>query len=133
MTRQSYRFRRSFWLLMAGTVGYACALFWATHAPDLRPPVIGPPGVPSDKIFHFLGYTVLAFLAILTVMTRRTRRITAIVAILVLIVVAGIDEATQPLTRRDAEFADWCADVTGIFVGAIVSLRLFEILGRPSG
>jgi VanZ family protein len=123
--------RREAWIFTAATLGYACVLFWATHAPDVRPPAIGPPGVPSDKVFHFLGYAVLGVLAIAAVIAWRARRGAILIAILVLFVVAGIDEVTQPLTSRDVELADWCADAAGVIVGAIVGQRLFWIL-RPS-
>jgi VanZ family protein len=131
MARQSHLVHRSAWALTAVTLVYACVLFWATHAPDVRPPSIGPPGVPSDKVFHFLGYATLAFLAILAVITWRARRGAVLIASLSLVVVAGIDEVTQPLTHRDAEFADWCADAAGVVVGAFVAARLFSWV-RPS-
>ena len=132
MTQRAYLSLRSAWTLTAVAVGYACMLFWATHAPDVRPPAIGPPGVPSDKIFHFLGYAALAFLVIASVVAWRGRRVAVLIAIVALIVVAGIDEVTQPLTHRDAELADWCADAAGVFVGARVAQRLFEMV-CPSG
>jgi VanZ family protein len=130
MSQLPYPSRRSAWLLTLATFGYACVLFWATHAPDVRPPSLGPPGVPSDKVFHFLGYAALAFLATLCLIAWRGRQNVVIIAAVSLAGIAGLDELTQPLTHRDAELADWCADVVGALVGAFVALRLFSVVRR---
>jgi len=132
MSRQPCQSRRSAWFLTLATFGYACLLFWATHAPDVRPPSIGPPGVPSDKIFHFLGYAAFAFLTTLCLIVWRGRHRVVLITAVSLTFIAGLDELTQPLTHRDAEFADWCADAAGAFAGALVALRLFAAV-RSSG
>jgi len=114
--------RRKAWVVTAITGAYALVLFSATHFPDVQIPAIAPSGVPSDKPWHFAGYAVLAFLVNLANASWGPRRLPFVVTFAALVAIAGIDELTQPLTRRDADWVDWYADVAGIVFGATIGV-----------
>jgi VanZ family protein len=95
---------------------YWIALFIGTHVPIPQGVGVGE----TDKLIHFFAYAGLAALAVLTVGLRagaglRARHIGLIVVGLAAF--GGIDELTQPLVRREADWFDWYFDVAGVIVG----------------
>src|SRR5690606_30080780 len=98
---------------LAGLAVYWIALFVGTHIPmDHSPDLHG-----SDKWIHFFAYAGLAGLATLAVGGRsalglQTWHFVAIVSGLALF--GGLDELTQPLVSRQADWFDWFADVGGV-------------------
>ena len=76
------------------------------------------PSLPEDKLQHFAGFLALGVLGIGWV-TKRSLPMVAALAIL-----GGAIEVLQavPAIGRDAELADWIADLAGIFTAwALVS------------
>jgi VanZ family protein len=88
--------------------------------------------MPGDKRMHFIAYAGLAGL-LAVVLTPwfdgarpsalRARQILAwsIAALAIAVAFGLIDEATQPWTGRDFEWADWHADIYGATVGVAVA------------
>lgn len=105
-------------------LAYWCLLVTLTHMPKV--PSVGPNV--SDKIRHLLAYGLLAGLLFLTVwgLWPRLRWLAAWVLVIVC-AYAAIDELTQPLTGRAAEFGDWLADGSGALL-AVVCLSGFRAL-----
>jgi hypothetical protein len=116
------RRRSVVWLVTVVTCAYAGLLFWMTHAPSISAPTIGRDGIATDKIVHFCGYTVLAFLTFLLLKAWRLP-IRCFLLIVALGVLAALDELTQPLTFRDPEWLDWCADLAGVVAGVSASSK----------
>jgi VanZ family protein len=89
--------------------------------------------MPSDKRLHFMAYAGLAGLLAVVLMLRNDRserpakRIRpvlfwSLVALAVAVAFGLVDEATQPWTGRDFEWADWWADICGATAGAAVAV-----------
>ncbi|MDP3377315.1 MAG: VanZ family protein [Brevundimonas sp.] len=74
-----------------------------------EPPGDGPGLIPWDKAGHFLSFYVLTILYLLAA-PRAPRW--AIVALLV--AAGGVIEIVQGQVGRNAEWADWLADIAGI-------------------
>jgi len=118
-------------LLAAVTVGYACALVWATHHPQPRD-LLGP-DPPPDKLLHVGAYAVLAALVAATLAawgrlsSRGVRTAAATLAAF-----AVVDEVTQPLPwfGRSADPIDWVFDVAGIVVGVAGVVVLAPVVRR---
>ncbi|MDF0601559.1 VanZ family protein [Psychromarinibacter sp. C21-152] len=82
-------------------------------------PIEGPPGHPhADKLYHFLGFAVLALPC--AALFRRA----LLWVVLVAVAQAGLIELVQPHIGRDAEWFDFWADLAGIAVGAGLGLWL---------
>jgi hypothetical protein len=119
--------RRLFRPLPWAAVVWACywlALFISTHVPKL--PRIGPPAG-GDKIAHFVGYALLAFLTC-TVLLRRSRwsRGTALAILAGLTAYGVVDELLQiPIPNRSADFLDWLFDAMGAAAG-IITFRVVQ-------
>lgn len=116
--------------MMITTATYAAILLWATHAPNIKPPSVGRDLVPVDKFWHFVAYALLALLVVLTNASLGRRRMPVLMVGAVLFVLAGFDEVTQPFTQRDAEWADWYADVAGIACGICFAAVVFPVATR---
>lgn len=107
------------WLATAlalATAAYAIALVWATHYPRVER-LIGP-NAPPDKALHAYAYAGLALLSAATLAASggwTLRRVAVLAAGLALFGV--VDELTQPLFSRDAEWFDWLCDCLGIATG----------------
>jgi VanZ family protein len=87
------------------------------------------PGI--DKILHLLAYGVLASLAAALATFGwggKPQRLFALGCLLAGF--AMLDELTQPIFGRQAEFADWLADCLGITGGILGVLLLRRWLGR---
>ncbi len=112
-------------ILWTMTLSYWVGLFVLTHTP----PSHMPKGPGNDKLMHFLAYLVLSFLLgttlYLAVPSQRRR-----LAPLVLVLGAAygaMDELTQPLVGRDAEWGDWFADLGGVVAVAAVLFVLVRL------
>ena len=114
--------------LLAGvTAAYTLVLVLATHYP--RPEEFLGPRPPSDKTLHFMAYGALAVLAAgtLALAKRWSARRAALLAG-GLAAFAAVDEVTQPLFSRAAEWLDWVYDGIGIAVGlAVIALAVIAI------
>jgi VanZ family protein len=101
------------------TAGYTAFLVWATHHP--RPESLLGPNPPSDKTLHFLAYGALAVLAAGTLaLARRWTLPRSAMLAGGLAAFAAVDEVTQPLFHRDAEWMDWVYDSAGVGLGLVV-------------
>ena len=98
--------------LFVGFVLYSIVLVIATHLPNVTT-VVRVPGV--DKLLHFGAYGCQATLAmgVLCVAGRASSKSTVLL-IIALACFGGVDEITQPVFGRQAEFLDWVADCVGI-------------------
>ena len=122
-------FTRRMLLMLTGL--YWVVLFVFTHLPPARVPRA--PG--GDKLHHFLAYLVLAFMlgATLWQLLPGRRRVIPLVVFLAAAGYGIVDELTQIAVGRDAEVADWVADVCGGAAGALALLALRRLLPpRPS-
>lgn len=119
--------RIAFWVLMA----YWVVLFLGTTLPSNRLP-----GMPtSDKLNHFAGYAVLAFLTFTYFrykFAERFKEITIFQGTFVLIAIYGIlDELHQiPIPGRYFEWYDVLADVTGALIGLSVAFFISRTFPR---
>ena len=96
----------------ATLAAFLAAWLVATHVPHIP----GPPGPGSwDKVAHFTGYAILAWLVWWNLPSFPRLAQFALV-LLIAGIVGGLDEVTQKLVpNRHAEFADWRADMLGAF------------------
>lgn len=113
------------------TLGLAAA-YWClwvviTHWPKLEIPAFA--GLRYDKVAHFGGYTILAFLLAQVVAThwraglQFTRR--AALGVWSVVAVGGIlDELTQPYFRRSFEWGDYAADLLGGLFGIALAVAV---------
>lgn len=117
--------RRVLWVL---TGLYWAVLFTLTHLPPNRLPH----GPSNDKLEHFAAYMVLSFMLGVTLWQAfPARRRMIPLAVFAAAALYGVfDEFTQIPVGRDAELLDWCADVAGAGVAAIVLFALQHWLSR---
>lgn len=95
---------------------YTLLLLAGTHVPQPPDELMDLAG--SDKRLHFAAYGVLALLAGLNLALRGLLRPST--ALLLWAALAGfgaLDEITQPLVGRQAEWNDWWADLAGLASG----------------
>ena len=90
-------------------------LITTTHIPKVPDPL----GFrPSDKLLHFMAYTVLgALVGLVSSRYVRPRLGVALMLFVGLAVHGVLDEVTQPLFGRHADAADWFADILGAAAG----------------
>ncbi|MFN0054341.1 MAG: VanZ family protein [Planctomycetales bacterium] len=105
---------------------YWMGMFVATHIPKiprrLQVPV-------SDKWQHYAAYALLGWLVACCWSWGRPVTWQHLLAWMTLLAAYGaIDEITQPLFGREADWLDWRADV----VGAASGLAIFMLLSRWS-
>jgi VanZ family protein len=106
---------------------YWVMLFAATHLTHV-PAAVEAYG--SDKWYHFGGYAGLSFLLAARLAVTRslsTRLIVCVAAIVALY--AAFDEVSQIPVGRDADIADWYADVAGAAVG-LFAFGILDVLAR---
>ena len=109
--------------------GFWIAIFTATHMPIST--TIGPPDC-GDKIAHFSGYLILAFLLATTwqlaggILTRRH----LVFVWLAVIAYGAFDEVTQIPVGRDCEFLDWVADAAGAATGLLLFVAARHVIAR---
>lgn len=107
------------------------ALFWTAllfafvMATLPKPPSL--PGSPSDKVQHILAFTVLAALAAAAFPRARLVPIGAGLCLF-----GALIELVQaiPALHRDAELADWLADIAAVGVVLLLAWRLRRGLRR---
>lgn len=124
MAPPAVKSRSVVWLIAIITLLYTLVLMWMTHAPTVRAPTLGTHGMSTEKLMHFGGYAVLSFLTTTLVRMWRPQGHYLFATILALTIVAGLDELTQPLTLRNAEWLDWFADIAGVIAGAKVGTKI---------
>ncbi|MBL9122930.1 MAG: VanZ family protein [Planctomycetaceae bacterium] len=110
-------------------VTYWCVWVVFTHWPKIELPVIS--NIRLDKVGHFGGYSVLAFLLAMLVAIywrgglRLTRR--DAVGVWLVIAVGGIlDEWTQPYFGRSFEWGDYAADLLGGLCGLAIAAAVLS-------
>jgi VanZ family protein len=111
------------WLLAA----YLLLLFTATHLPPAQMPQQLPG---TDKHWHFFAYFGLGIMLSLWTCTRSVRW--PLVSLGLLAAYGALDELLQIPVGRNAEVADWIADVSGGVTGiallfAILSTQLVRL------
>ena len=109
-------------VFLIGFITYSICLVVATHLPQVHTLVRGP-GV--DKWLHLLAYacqTVLAMGVLYSI--NRLQPKLVVFLIVALTTFGAVDEITQPMFHRQAEFFDWLADCAGIFFG-VCAVYLF--------
>lgn len=90
-----------------------------THVPSPRLPIAGR----GDKTAHLVGYALIAGSATWMLRLRGLSRPAVARGVIVFcLVLASIDELTQPLVSRSADWLDWVADVLGTLVGLSLGL-----------
>jgi VanZ family protein len=102
-------------------------LFLATHLTHV-PAAVEAHG--SDKWYHCWGYAGLSFLLSARLAIARflvTRLLVLVIAIVALY--AGVDEISQIPVGRDADIADWYADVAGAAIGLVAFGLFYAIIG----
>jgi VanZ family protein len=112
------------------TIIFLAAMYWCvwvvlTHWPKIELPMIS--GMRLDKVGHFGGYTVLAFLLSLMVAIcwragAKLTRWDALGVWLVLAVCGILDEWTQPYFGRSFEWGDYAADLSGGLFGIAIAV-----------
>jgi VanZ family protein len=122
---------RSRWFARGSVIAltaYWLLLITATHIPKVPEPF----GVrPSDKLLHLSAYAVLGALVGLAFSQYRRLRLSLAAALLAGVALHGmLDEVTQPLFGRDAEVADWFADVAGAVLGLGLMLAISMLVRR---
>lgn len=102
---------------------YWILCFILTHAP-LPPGALSQPGI--DKVYHFLGYWILAFLlqAFLEG-KRKTASERFRLGFTILFIYGFLDELTQPYFSRVFDLLDLGADTMGIILGSLLFLKIF--------
>ncbi len=108
--------------------GMALAVYWiiafiATHIPSPWEPSDTPPRrLPLDKVGHFVGYAVLAWL-LMNLLGRRMRPLAAAGLTMAIVVVYGaFDELTQPMFNRTADLPDYTANLAGGLAGSVFGM-----------
>jgi len=121
----STKFRRALSVTIAG---YWLLMFLATHLTRV-PAAVEAEG--SDKWFHFGGYAVLALLLAVRRAVGVPVTWRAALGLMGVVALYGmIDEITQIPVGRDADIADWYADVAGAAIGLAVFGILTAVKGR---
>lgn len=108
---------------------YWCVWVVFTHWPKIELPKIS--GIRLDKLGHFGGYTILAFLLslMLAICWRGGSKLTRWDALFVWLMIAlgGIlDEWTQPYFSRSFEWGDYAADLSGGLLGIAIALMVLS-------
>jgi VanZ family protein len=109
---------------------YLAALTVATHVPRVDPAYLETVGRVSplepDKTLHLVAYGALGLLAGIAFAVGRTGD--GVIRLFVALACwAFLDEFTQPLFGRGAEFLDWCYDLAGLAVGLAVAVAAYRV------
>ncbi len=110
-------------------ISYGCAWAILTHWPKMQLPHTST--IRLDKIAHFGGYMVLAFLVsmLISICWRDGAKLTRWDALGVFSVIAVcglIDEWTQPYFGRSFEWADYLADLPGALIGMAIAVAVMS-------
>lgn len=112
-------FRR---LCLAAFVVYTLALLTATHWPGL---VVNGPVNRSDLYIHFMVFSAWAVLLGFSGLVGRSPG----KLLLIGLAFAVFDETTQPLFRRQFDWADLAANAGGVLMGTLGMAALWRVLG----
>jgi VanZ family protein len=112
-------FRR---LCLAAFVVYTLALLTATHWPGLQ---IQGPVNRSDLYIHFMVFSAWAVLLGFSGLVGRSPSRLLVIGL----AFAILDETTQPLFRRQFDWADLAANAGGILMGTLGMAALWRVLG----
>ena len=113
-------------IVSLGTLGvYWIAIFVGNHLPH----GVRGLGKVNDKLLHFGAYAGLAFLLAAALTTIRLRRGVFLLPLGVAAIYACVDELSQmAVPGRQADVADWVADVfgagLGVFAFGVLSLAM---------
>ena len=112
---------------------YWMAIFVGTHLPNELPSL----EQIDDKILHFGAYAGLAFLLVAAFKARRLRHGTLLLPLAVAAIYGCVDELSQKaVPGRQADVADWAADVlgagVGVFAFGVLSLCIAKVSARPA-
>jgi len=112
---------------------YWMAIFIGTHLPNDLPSL----GEVDDKLLHFGAYAGLAFLLAAACTTLRLRHGTLLLPMAVAAIYGCIDELSQrAVPGREADVADWAADVfgagVGVFAFGVLSFSIVKLSARPA-
>lgn len=119
--------RRITVLLTITLVLYLLIAFLGTHIPI--PPGVIPRG--GDKVLHFIGYSVLGALLMGLRASLGEFRWPSVVGRAGFCAGYGaFDEITQMLVGRNADVADWCADLLGASCGLLAIVLLVRVCSR---
>jgi hypothetical protein len=124
------------WLLV--TFGYWLLMLFLMHAPGGTVPVESLTDAFSDRWLHGMAFFVLAFMVTKTAELWTVRGLPGanppawIYAVILVgcLIYGYVDEATQPLTGRTYDTADWEADAIGSVTGICAALFI-QIFLRP--
>lgn len=115
-----FRIRRP-WLVLSAL--YVALIFFGSSRPYLRAP--GPDFALKDKVAHCTEYGILGWLVSRALRPRR--EVPPVVEVLWFVAlgagIAGLDELFQgTVAGRVKDINDWAADVTGVTIGATISV-----------
>ncbi len=111
----------------AAFVMYTIALTTATHWPGVT--IDGP--VPRPDVWVHVGaFGVWSALLVLTGWIGAPTARSAGIGIVIGIAWAAMDELTQPIFNRQADWADWFADVGGVILGSLAGTALARTHAR---
>jgi VanZ family protein len=117
--------RRVLWVL---TAVYWAVIFTLTHLPPNRVPH----GPSNDKLEHLGAYFVLSLMlgATLWVALPARRRLLPVIVFVAAALYGAFDEFTQIPVGRDAEFMDWCADISGAAAAGMILFVAHALFAR---
>jgi len=96
---------------------YWIALFAGTHVPAMPDAVARIP----DKVMHFTGFFILAFLLCWVIPTKRHAGLKFMLVALIALSYGAFDEITQGLVRgRTTDINDFAADAAGILSAILI-------------
>jgi len=109
---------------------FASAILTVSNIPNLRSPELR--FIPTDKLAHFLEYSIFAFLTFRSVShitLSVSNRTIFIVSLLILAIFAAIDEYFQRFVPgRVSDLADYAADLAGaVLVLLFLGLRRWRL------
>ena len=106
---------------------YWIVIFVGTHLPH----GVRSLGRIDDKLLHFGAYAGLAFLLAAALVSSRVRRGVLILPLLVAAIYGCVDELSQlAVPGRQADIADWAADVLGAGAGVFAFCVLSRVCTR---
>jgi len=106
---------------------YWGGMFLGTHMPRGFKSL----GHVDDKVLHFGAYAGLGFLLAAMLSSFRLRFRAIFVTLLVAAVYGSLDELSQlPIPGRQADLADWFADVLGAGMGVAMFAIMLPIVNR---
>jgi VanZ family protein len=119
------------WLLVI--VMYVALIFFVSSRPYLHAP--GPDFQMKDKLAHAIEYGILGWL--MSRAARPSRRVPTAIEVLWFVAlgagIAGLDELFQgSVPGRMMAVTDWIADVTGLAVGAALSVTRMRRVGATT-